>query len=768
MASKTLEILITAKDDATKVIKGMAGSLKDLADEAKLGATVMAAGLSYIGKKAIDAGSDFEQARIALNTMTGDTKVAGELLQKLSDFAIKTPFTLPEVLENSKMLMAMGSSTKNVIPELKMLGDVSAGLSVPLSRLALNFGQVRTVGHLTGRELRDFSVAGVPLLETLSKSLGKTKAELGDMVSDGEISFEMVNKAFIDMTTNGGKFNNLMVKQSTSLKGRLSNVTDALIRMGAAVVGVTVQGEVLKGGFFDIATQGLGKLMDLLNRITPTVVTFFSTLTSNMPAVVAILGAFLGLMYPLAQAFVIMIIPALKFVALGAVLGAVVGFLAGKVNEVVQSMGGWGSVLDYIKGKFAPIIEAVLFMVDRIKQILNISGEFGGIKNFFATMEADVSFYAQRIVQIVDENWQKLKNFLAFGGTEGDASIVQALQGIWNRLIPIRDSLVPLFDEMKNSLLTAGQVFQTQIVPAFDGLVQVLGPLWEAIKPFVGDFLVKSLIAVVGLISAIVVTIITVITGIASGFANAMPYIMQTIEGIIQFFRGFVQIITGLINNDLGLVWEGLKQMVVGVAEFFINGFKSIETFINGFVKGVIAIFKALYDALIGHSIIPDLVNGSIKWFKTLGDTVGPMISTFASNIKSIISGVADFWISKFNGIRSAIDNVIGAIKNMVNAAKDMAGKVAGGLKIPGFQHGGFVSGSFDQAVPAILHGGERVIPRNGVDVNNSGGGGGVNLSLNFSGPVNMDSDSRVQELADKIISILGRQNELAAKGLAI
>lgn len=92
------------------------------------------------------------------------------MLAQLSDFAQKTPFELQGVRTNAQQLLGMGVSLENIIPTLKMLGDVSAGLNVPLERLALNYGQVITQGKLTGRELRDFAVAGVPLLEELAKN----------------------------------------------------------------------------------------------------------------------------------------------------------------------------------------------------------------------------------------------------------------------------------------------------------------------------------------------------------------------------------------------------------------------------------------------------------------------------------------------------------------------------------------------------------------------------------------------------------------------
>ena len=81
----------------------------------------------------------------------------------------------------------------------------------------------------------------------------------------------------------------------------------------------------------------------------------------------------------------------------------------------------------------------------------------------------------------------------------------------------------------------------------------------------------------------------------------------------------------------------------------------------------------------------------------------------------------------------------------------------------PSHQHGGIVDGPIGAPVPIIAHGGERVVPRSGVDVNGGVGGGAVNI--NFNGNVSIDSEDRVRQLADQVGRILGRQNELSRYG---
>lgn len=170
-----------------------------------------------------------EQTEIAFTTMLGSAEKAKEVLSDLYAFAAKTPFKIPEVEENARTLLAMGIEVDKIIPTMKSLGDVAAGLSRPLWRVALNYGQVKTQAKLTGRELRDFNVLGIPIMEELVKVTGKSREELTKMVSQGKIDFPLVEEAFRRMSSEGGRFNNMMFKQSATLFGLWSNLIDFLV-----------------------------------------------------------------------------------------------------------------------------------------------------------------------------------------------------------------------------------------------------------------------------------------------------------------------------------------------------------------------------------------------------------------------------------------------------------------------------------------------------------------------------------------------------------
>lgn len=185
--------------------------------------------IGLFGKAMISAASHVQLLEISLSTMLGSAAEAKKFMGELFDFAAETPlFQIEEIGTQAKKLLATGFKQPEIIPMLKMLGNVAAGANVPLERIVLNFSQVRAQGKLTGRELRDFAVAGVPLLDQLSKITGKTTGEIFKMIRSSQIPFAMVVKAFENMTGAGGLFHDLQQKMANTTKGRFNKLLDNL------------------------------------------------------------------------------------------------------------------------------------------------------------------------------------------------------------------------------------------------------------------------------------------------------------------------------------------------------------------------------------------------------------------------------------------------------------------------------------------------------------------------------------------------------------
>jgi hypothetical protein len=198
---------------------------------------------------------EYQQLEVAFETMLGSKSKADALMGQLIDTAATTPFEMSEVAEASKMLLAYGMEGDKVNETLIRLGDIAAGLSMPLKDLAFLYGTTMVQGRLYTQDLNQFLGRGIPLADELAKQFGKNKSEVKKLVEEGKIGFPEVQKAIEALTGEGSKFGGLMEKQSKTIKGQLSNIEDAWEQM-INEIGKSQEGNI--SGVLDIT----GKLIE--------------------------------------------------------------------------------------------------------------------------------------------------------------------------------------------------------------------------------------------------------------------------------------------------------------------------------------------------------------------------------------------------------------------------------------------------------------------------------------------------------------------------
>lgn len=178
--------------------------------------------------------AEFELQRVSLGAIIQDQERANALFNQIKTFAVQSPFEIEDLVGYVKQLSAYRIETDKLFDTTKRLADVSAGLGVDMQRLILAYGQVKAASVLRGTEVRQFTEAGIPIIELLAE---KFTALRGEMVSTGEVfdlisqravSFEMVAEIFEDMTNAGGMFYNMQKKQAATLAGQWSNLKDSL------------------------------------------------------------------------------------------------------------------------------------------------------------------------------------------------------------------------------------------------------------------------------------------------------------------------------------------------------------------------------------------------------------------------------------------------------------------------------------------------------------------------------------------------------------
>lgn len=174
---------------------------------------------------------EFQQLEVAFKTMLGSAEQADALMQQLTRTAATTPFGLEDVAQGAKQLLAYGFEAEKVNETLIRLGDIAAGLSVPLGDLVYLYGTTMAQGRLYTQDLNQFTGRGIPMIAELAKQLGVAESKVKSLVEDGKVGFPEVQKAIESLTDEGGRFGGLMEAQSRTITGQISNIEDAISMM---------------------------------------------------------------------------------------------------------------------------------------------------------------------------------------------------------------------------------------------------------------------------------------------------------------------------------------------------------------------------------------------------------------------------------------------------------------------------------------------------------------------------------------------------------
>lgn len=272
----------------------------------------------------------------AMNMQTllnGNKAAADELVSQTKAVFAATKVGSSAALENAQSLLAFGLAKEKVVPVMQQLGDLALGNATKFNQLADNYGKMVSAQHVSIIDLRQFSLAGAPVIEELQKITGKAGAEFDKMVSDGDISVAMVEEAFARMTGEGGRFSNAMANAGKTTSGKLN-----------------VELAKLSDSTTKLATSLLPVVNQLISFAAP-IAGLFSSAVSEYPKITSgIAGISVG------------------------IAGAIVAFKASKLAIVAV-------------GDAFRFISKPLYNVYRITKLLNAAQAAGNMRAWYTTLE---------------------------------------------------------------------------------------------------------------------------------------------------------------------------------------------------------------------------------------------------------------------------------------------------------------------------------------------------------------------------------------------
>lgn len=222
----------------------------------------------------IKIGGELERQQLAMNSIFGDERKASAIYRDVADLSMKSPFTVQDLVTNTKQLSAFGVEYDNLYDTVKRLSDIAAAVGVDFSRIGYEYGQMESMGYLDARHLRMFSMSGIPLIQELVKKYSEERGmsvgaeEVRKMISKREVGADVVKEILRDMTNEGGRFFNMQEVMAESLASKKMNLGNQLNLM---------YGELALSGLGDFlkdVIQGMTDLAKEWKAIGTTALTF--------------------------------------------------------------------------------------------------------------------------------------------------------------------------------------------------------------------------------------------------------------------------------------------------------------------------------------------------------------------------------------------------------------------------------------------------------------------------------------------------------------
>ena len=682
-----------AENSLSKFTGSMAGGV---AVGNLISSAVISAGKSMLGfgEEAVQAAMAAEKTKTSFTLIMGGAQQATDFLDKLSTFAMNTPFDLPGLQSSAKKLINFGFTADQVIPVLTGVGDAVAAVGGGQSQIdavTAAFGRMQSTGQVTSRDMMVMQRAQIPAWDILAKQIGVTVPEAMEMVKKKTISStEVINALTVGMTS---KYGAAMQAQMETTAGSITRINKSIHEMMVSTGQVILQfaGPAIKifadiveklaemaTGFLDLAKKvglmGALKEMPLGLKIA-------------LGALAGVIGGLLTVaLVTAATAMAGLIAAAAPFIAIGAAIGAIGILVADNWNKVAPVV---YIVAGAIAAAFIPSLLSVISLIPTAVGLLGImvteliATAAAAILPVLPFMIAGAAIGA--VAYLIVKNWSSIGPFFT---------------KLWTSLIAgvkyITSAVVNFFSKWWPEILAL-------LVP-FIGLPviiiknwNVIGPalleLWNTIKVDVSKFIVNMITFFLDLGSNINKIWMDMLNSVIDFAKNSWSTIGSDvsafINSIVNFFTNF--------GTNVSTIWINFLN---GVVSFTEGIWSTISSDVSSFINGVINFFSGLPGAI--NSIITNVVNflynGVVSMYNTAATWAAAIPGRFAQMGSDIIGYVSSY-------ISSAGSSLYNGVVSMYNTAANWAAAIPGRFAQMGSEIVSYVSSYISSAAGYLYNG---------------------------------------------------------------
>lgn len=350
------------------------------------------------------------------------------------------------------------------------------------------------------------------------------------------------------------------------------------------------------------------------------------------------------------------------------------------VDAIKEKLRGWMPVIGAIAAGFAGLRLAKL-IIDIDNVVKGLKGVLGGVKGA-GIFKGIIEFFKAAKQMAPEVGWMaalfpKLSGWLASAGTALAGISAPVWLGIAAAVVAVGSAAYFLYENWEAVKRAVKGFFEENIVPKLESIKQS----WEDMKSAIVDVLPPGVVQWFkdvgdGIANAVVAAkewvksvdwlkaigtffewlggiVFSVVGGV---IATWFSTVVQILQGFAKHFSGAVQAVSGFVQFWIAVfkgddLTEPVKKMVKGVKDYFVGLYDATIGVVVNWVKTVISWFTNLWDELVGHSIVPDIVNGVVKWFTDLPKKVFNGIGNFFGNLLGKFQGfwkdVGTWWSNK-------------------------------------------------------------------------------------------------------------------------
>ena len=171
-----------------------------------------------------------EQNKISFGTLLG--KDPTNFIESIRQFSSVTPFENTDLLDTSKKLLTYQYKDNEIIPMMTKIGDAGSALGMSnddMNWIATSLGRMKSSGKTTLEYINPLIERGIPAIQYLSESLGKSVGEVYDLISRGKING--VDASTVILNAMGEQYAGNMALQSQTTQGLQSTLNDAITQI---------------------------------------------------------------------------------------------------------------------------------------------------------------------------------------------------------------------------------------------------------------------------------------------------------------------------------------------------------------------------------------------------------------------------------------------------------------------------------------------------------------------------------------------------------